>query len=139
MAPAPPLSSLSGLRPTAGRLRSHALTRLIVLAAFPLTAATLAIGVIADETLVIVGGVTGLAAPVLGSVQLLTRRPHPSALMALWSASVLALAHSPAEVIAEASGLGLAALGTAVVLLHAPRRAAWWLAPRSGRRRVPCC
>ncbi len=47
--------------------------------------------------------------------------------MGLWTASVLVLAISPAGMIAEASGLGLAALGTAVILLHSPRRTAAYL------------
>ena len=107
---------------------AHALTRIIVVASYPLSAATLVAGLVAGEPLVTAGGVCGLVAPVLGSVQLGLGRPHPSLLMALWAASVLALAFSPARVIAEASGLGLAALGTAVVLLHAPRHAPIYLA-----------
>jgi len=103
------------------------LTRLIVLAAYPLGGATLAAGLAAGEPLVIAAAAVGLAAPVLGTVQLRLARFHPSLLMAIWTASVLLLALSPAWLIAEASGLGLAALGTAVILLHSPRRTAAYL------------
>ena len=103
------------------------LTRLILLAAYPLSAATLAAGLFAGEALITAAGAVGLAAPLLGTVQLHRGRPNPSILMGLWTASVLVLAISPAGMIAEASGLGLAALGTAVILLHSPRRTAAYL------------
>lgn len=103
------------------------LTRLILMAAYPLSAATLAAGLFAGESLVVVAGAVGLATPLLGTVQLRRERPDPSLLMGLWTASVLVLAISPAGIIAEASGLGLAALGTAVILLHSPRRTAAYL------------
>ena len=103
------------------------LTRLILLAAYPLSAATLAAGLLAGEPLVTAAGAVGLVAPLLGTLQMRRGRPNPSLLMGLWTGSVLLLAISPAWMIAEASGLGLAALGTAVILLHSPRRTSAYL------------
>ncbi len=116
----PPFHPLPGMRRAARDGLILTLTRLIVLTSFPASAATLAIGTAAGNPLIITGGACGLLAPIIGTVQLRLRRPHPSVLIVLWSASVLLLAHSPVGVVAEASGLGLAALGTAIILLHDP-------------------
>jgi|GEM_PF-937036 len=104
------------------------LTRIILLTGYPLSAATVAVGAATGEPQVIAAGAVALAATAAGTLQLRLGRPHPSLLMAVWTASVLLLALTPAWLIAEASGLGLAALGTAVTLLHSPRRAALYLA-----------
>jgi PAS domain S-box-containing protein len=122
-----PIAPLPGARRAAGRGLTHTLTRLIVTASFPLSAAMLVAGLITGEPLLIAGGAGGLAAPILGSVQLLVNRPHPTILIVLWIPSVLALAPIPVPVVAEASSLGLAALATAVILYHAPRHAALYL------------
>lgn len=128
MAFAPPFHPLPGIARAARHGLTHVLTRLVVITSFPASAATLAIGAAAGDRLFIAGGACGLLAPIVGTVQLRLRRPHPSVLIVLWTASVLLLAHSPVGVVAEASGLGLAALGTAIILLHAPRRTALYLA-----------
>jgi PAS domain S-box-containing protein len=103
------------------------LTRIILLAGYPFSAATLAAGLFRNDALVIASGSLALAAPLAGTIQLRLGRLHPSVIMALWTASVLPLALSSSRVIAEAAGLGLAALGTAVILLHSPKRTAAYL------------
>ena len=82
----PSLSPPRGVRSASGRGMARTLTKLIVIASYPLSAATLVAGLVAEEPLVTAGGACGLAAPVLGSVQLGLGRPHPSFLMALWAA-----------------------------------------------------
>ncbi|HUU61313.1 MAG TPA: PAS domain S-box protein [Acidimicrobiia bacterium] len=128
MAAAPPFHPFASMRRAARDGVTFTLARLIVLISLPAGAATVAIGAAAGEPLVIASGACGLLAPTIGSVQLGLRRPHPSVLMVLWAASVLLLAFGPAPVLAEASGLGLAAVGTAIILLHAPPRTPLYLA-----------
>ncbi len=124
--------SLVGKAGAARHGLTHTLTRLIVVVSFPASFATLIVGTATGDPLFIAGGACGLAAPILGIIQIRLRRAHPSLLMVLWTAPVLLLAWSPVPVVAEASGLGLSALGTAVILVHAPRHAGLYLGALGG-------